>query len=616
MQGAESIISALKAQDNIIDYQLYFQAILDYLRAHYHSALVKIDVFRDTYPDSYLRDDLEYLKFLVYTKLYRLSDKAEDKERALQAMKTYCQRHPENQDALYALSSLIKKEQPQLFQSLIKRLLISADKYYDYAHQFTDPLGLSAKEFLRLIYNLHRSLRYREALRLLTYWKEQNPWDKRFQITLADTYYRLRRYEQAARLYEETRRYKHAALSYFRAHDQDGLERLVNISEHLRGLTPCIILILRGRQLRDTLEFEKALSYLRKAYRKYDQCKEDALWEIGWIEYLQGQYLHAAYNFRDLFLRYKDPRYLYWLKKTNSYLKLNELNIKDKIPEESFYHAIIRFNRNSSNYLLSPADYNIILNRYLKDYFPPSDMDNRLNVLKKAGLADYIKREILHTLNRSRQDIEGYVYALLKYGFYRDAMKVARGNIFSDGKLKKVATYPLSYRDYVFQVSSGLSFDPLLLLSVMRVESHFDKEALSRSGAKGLMQLMDFTARRWAEKEGIQVSFDEDSESSIFRPEINIRLGAVYLRWLLDKFKNPFLAVAAYNAGENAVSRWLKELKYNGLDEFLELIPYEETRYYVKKVFSTYETYRKIYLMTKKRTSATNANNALTQRTH
>ncbi len=54
--------------------------------------------------------------------------------------------------------------------------------------------------------------------------------------------------------------------------------------------------------------------------------------------------------------------------------------------------------------------------------------------------------------------------------------------------------------------------------------------------------------------------------------------------------------MASYNAGENAVSRWLKSLKYNGLDEFLELIPYDETRNYVKKVFSTYEMYRLIYL--------------------
>ncbi len=513
-------------------------------------------------------------------------------------MKNYCDKHPEKQDAIYILSTLIKNDSPVLFHKLIKRLLVSADKYYDYAHRYTDPIGLSTKEFLRLIYNLHRSLRYKEALRLLTYWQEQNSWDRRLQLALADTYYRIRKYAKAARLYEKNRRYKLAAISYFRAHDENAVEILVNLTKHLKGKTPCTILILRGRQLRDENKPKAALNYFRRAYRQYQDCKEEALWEIGWTEYLQGQYLHAAYNFRDLFVKYNRPKYLYWLKKSNSFLKLKELDIKGEITKSTFYYSLLNYNANKYNYILNPSDYKLSFNNYFNFYILPDNTKKRISVLEKAGLREYIKRELLYKLRYDRDNIEKYTCALLKYGFYREALNIARKNHFSDVILKKQATYPLSYKDYIAQIARRFSLDPLLLLSVMRVESRFDPEALSRSGAIGLMQLMDFTALRWARKEGLDISLDDDGNNSVFRPEINIRLGAVYLKWLLDKFQNPFLAVAAYNAGENAVSRWLKELKYNGLDEFLELIPYDETRNYVKKVFSTYETYRKIYLTT------------------
>ncbi len=507
-------------------------------------------------------------------------------------MREYCEANPDNQEALYILSTLIRDEYPSLYKKLNRTLLIKADRYYDEALQVVSPLELTQKEFLRLLYGLHRSLRYKDAERLATQRLKENPDDKRLKIALADTLYRLRRYKEAAMLYEETKRYLHAARSYFRADDEVGLMRIVTLTEKMKGPTPCSALILMGKQYRSHGKTDKALRFLRKAYRNYQSCKEEALWEIAWTEYLNRQYLNAAYNLRDLYNKYKNPKYLYWLKRANSYLNLSELSIKTPLDRESFYYSLLNYKRTIKNILLNQGNNSFFFRLSFKNNDLTSVYLNRINALKEAGLRNYIRREILFQIERNEKDRKALIKELFNSGFYRDGILLAKRFSIEDRRL----LYPVTYPELIGQICKELHLDPLLLLSLMRVESRFDPMALSRSGAKGLMQLMDFTARRWAERNGIKVSFEEDDENSVFNPEINVRLGATYLKWLLERFKNPFLAVAAYNGGENAVDRWLKELKYNGIDEFLEMIPYEETRLYVKKVFSTYEKYRSIYL--------------------
>lgn len=124
------------------------------------------------------------------------------------------------------------------------------------------------------------------------------------------------------------------------------------------------------------------------------------------------------------------------------------------------------------------------------------------------------------------------------------------------------------YAGYIVKHADAYKVDPLLVKAVMRVESCFDAKAVSRVGAQGLMQLMPFTAREL----GVINSFD---------PDQNIRGGVLYLSRMLKRFSNNrSLALAAYNAGPGAVS------KYNGVP------PYRETKSYLKKVLAQYERYR------------------------
>jgi soluble lytic murein transglycosylase len=125
---------------------------------------------------------------------------------------------------------------------------------------------------------------------------------------------------------------------------------------------------------------------------------------------------------------------------------------------------------------------------------------------------------------------------------------------------------------------------------VAREESAFDSKAVSKVGALGLMQLMPYTGEWVAKRVGLDG----------FRPELlldeatNIHLGAWYLGHLIEQFNgNMVLAVASYNAGPEAVGRWA-EKGVGNLDEFIESIPFNETRYFTKKVMRSYHEYRRI----------------------
>src|SRR5208283_3373064 len=139
----------------------------------------------------------------------------------------------------------------------------------------------------------------------------------------------------------------------------------------------------------------------------------------------------------------------------------------------------------------------------------------------------------------------------------------------------------------VVAASQIVSLDPYLILSVMREESRYEPVAQSVAGAVGLMQLMPQTAYKYNKK--IKVNLKNTSE--LFNVRSNILIGSYYLRHLLDRFGSVPLALASYNGGEDTVSEWLKKRKYATVDEFIEDIPYDETRNYVKKVMTTYFEY-------------------------
>ena len=157
----------------------------------------------------------------------------------------------------------------------------------------------------------------------------------------------------------------------------------------------------------------------------------------------------------------------------------------------------------------------------------------------------------------------------------------AAPEVYSSFVIRRI--FPTPYLDPIETFAAQMGLDPLLILSLIKQESSFDAQATSWVGAMGLMQLMPGTAVETDPKVIL---------STLRKPQENIRVGTLYLKKLLDRYAgNVILALAAYNAGPAAVDRWLKNSPHQDLEEFIEYIPYKETRDYVSSIIRNYFWY-------------------------
>ncbi len=147
--------------------------------------------------------------------------------------------------------------------------------------------------------------------------------------------------------------------------------------------------------------------------------------------------------------------------------------------------------------------------------------------------------------------------------------------------------FPTPHRDALSAAARQWNLDEAIMYGIVRQESRFMPEARSRVGATGLMQLMPATAR-WVAR---QISITPFRQDMLVRPEVNLQMGAYYLRRVLDDLGEPILATAAYNAGPGRARRWRDERALEGA-VYAETIPFNETREYVKKVFANAWYYR------------------------
>lgn len=136
--------------------------------------------------------------------------------------------------------------------------------------------------------------------------------------------------------------------------------------------------------------------------------------------------------------------------------------------------------------------------------------------------------------------------------------------------------------------SKEYGIDDSLVYSVIKVESKFNKKAISKRNAKGLMQISEIT-QNWAQEELGLENID------IFDPETNIKIGCWYLNKLFKEFNDLDLVITAYNGGSGNVSKWLKNDAYSRDGNKLHEIPFEETKNYLEKVKENYRVYKALY---------------------
>ena len=163
------------------------------------------------------------------------------------------------------------------------------------------------------------------------------------------------------------------------------------------------------------------------------------------------------------------------------------------------------------------------------------------------------------------------------------------GTIYLEGGRIKTLLYPKKYSAYVEKYAEEYNLDENLVYSIIKAESKFNEKALSRRGAKGLMQIADIT-RDWAIEE-LELNDDID----IYDPETNIRVGCWYLNTLYKEFGKTELVIAAYNGGSGNVKKWLGDEEYSNDGENLHTIPFLETDRYITKVKKYYEQYNMLY---------------------
>jgi soluble lytic murein transglycosylase len=219
----------------------------------------------------------------------------------------------------------------------------------------------------------------------------------------------------------------------------------------------------------------------------------------------------------------------------------------------------------------------------------------RIDTLVLAGLDTEAQAEVRFVLSRPPTDLDtqlawseglsgrGYGSAAVRLG-WQAALQAA-----GDVRVLR-AIFPWPNRTAVEAEAEEFGVDALLLAALVRQESTFDIEALSPAGARGLAQLLPSTAALMAR--GLDVAFYPEW---ITVPDLNLHLGAAHLAELLKRFGRVDAAIAAYNAGPSPVRRWLERAGANDPDRFIELIPYPETRGYVRTLLRNRELYRALY---------------------
>jgi len=223
------------------------------------------------------------------------------------------------------------------------------------------------------------------------------------------------------------------------------------------------------------------------------------------------------------------------------------------------------------------------------ELFGAGDLEDGTRELDALGLADSSRPEILWGLSKLYAEAGS---VKLSHAAARRALSASPSNWPADdwADAWKLA-FPTPYSDIVAREAKRTAESPALIYAIMREESAFDPEAESSADAYGLMQLLVPTAKTMARPLGLP--FDR---AALERPSVNVALGSSVLAKYATTFpEDPLLAIAAYNAGPNNAKRWLHERPDADFDIWVELIPFVETKRYVKRVLSSRAVYAFLY---------------------
>jgi len=356
--------------------------------------------------------------------------------------------------------------------------------------------------------------------------------------------------------------------------------------------------------------------YLRLAHG-YPESEEGlrAAWRLGWLSWLRAEYAEAAERWgripgvRTASQGYRDAS-MYWIGRTHEQRGDAEgaarqfASVVAEAPR-SYYGVLAarRAPRAQPNQGRNPASAQLAASLPVdpRETLQADGPYARVEALRAVGLGDFADEEMDEAVRRSTGDLRR-LYALsaayAQEARHFQSLRILRRHFIGLARSAPPSLprafwdffYPLGWRTELNDAATRAALDPYFVAAVVREESSFDPQARSRVGARGLMQLMPDTARQLAKGRGLPAGDDMLAD-----PGANLALGSAYLAGLMKEFGEPRLAVAAYNAGPARVREWWKARATDDVEVWVELIPFDETRFFVRRVMLSWEEYRRLY---------------------
>jgi soluble lytic murein transglycosylase len=364
-------------------------------------------------------------------------------------------------------------------------------------------------------------------------------------------------------------------------------------------------------------DYSHAVEYyedLAKLFPKH-RYSASSQWKAAWLNYRLGDYSTAAKLMDVQIAQYPGgkeiPAALYW----RGRLYEEQEHRPDVAAAyyqtvatafEHYYYAQVARERLTSLGSTAPADI-AMLKKIQPEEIPaltddvPEDDEHvvKAHLLANAGLNEYIPAEIQAADGSEEWGAFAQAEIYASYGEAFRAMEVLKRAIpfYASAPINAIPMgywkilFPQPHWETIEEAATKNRLDPYMVASLIRQESEFNAGAVSRSNAFGLMQLLPSVGRSMAKEEGIR----HFSQAELLDADTNIRLGTRYLSEMLSKFGGqPEYAFAAYNAGMDRVTDWQTAGKYSGIDEFVESIPFTETREYVQAILRNESIYREL----------------------
>ena len=619
-EAAVQLADAEKKLPLIADYALLFQAEALLKAKQYPAAATKAASIRTLFPSSKLIRRSEKLSADIFFE-------AKDFKGALALYQSYIEKYASGADAVDASykSALCREELSDgkgallIYRSLWLNSPSSplSSKSLERIKQLERsgivPAPYTAEELLKRATTLYAQNEFSSSLKTLEMIPTQSQPQSianRIDLRTGMAHYRLRQYKLAEKKFVAAAT---SPVPGVRSEARFWLAKSLDRQDlKERALAQYLELAGEGKKqdfaddaLIEAGGLKRGLGLYAEAARLFDQAAKVTTepkslprlaWESGWCRYLAGEYPAAVDLFKGLLADdAQREKALYWLGRTldktgdaasAAYFR----TLQDEFPA-GFYATWYRDQKGIKD------SREPLGSRDAMTELPAASGYDKPRLLASLGMLEDARVEMAALVKKSGEKKSAFPMLARLYLEMRDygsAISLFLQNRPVAWEKATVplwtAGYPRAYTELVSQNAARNGLSEGLLYALIRAESAFAPAIKSGAGAIGLMQMMPATARMTAREKG------EFDPQRLTAPELNIRLGTKHLADLMKEHNGDVIYMAAaYNAGSGALERWKKSFKSLQKDEFIESIPYQETRDYVKKVFASAATYRQLY---------------------